>query len=52
MVKKVPPSNELNIINPPKKSAIAYPISTFTYAIVPHDAPQKGLARSSSSTTR
>jgi phosphate transport system substrate-binding protein len=43
MVKKVPPSNELHIVNPPKKFAEAYPISTFTYAIVPHDGPQKAL---------
>ena len=43
MVKKVPPSNELHIVDPPKKFSKAYPISTFTYAIVPHSAPQKGL---------
>ena len=42
MVKKVPPSNELHIVDPPKKFEIAYPISTFTYAIVPHGAPNKG----------
>ena len=40
-VKSVPASNELNITNPPAKAANAYPISTFTYAIVPHNAPQK-----------
>jgi phosphate transport system substrate-binding protein len=43
VVKKVPPSNALSIANPPKKATIAYPISTFTYAIVPHDAKQKGF---------
>jgi phosphate transport system substrate-binding protein len=42
MVKKVPPSNELHIVNPPNKFKVAYPISTFTYAIVPHGAPKKG----------
>jgi phosphate transport system substrate-binding protein len=42
-VKKVPPSNEISITNPPKKAKTAYPISTFTYAIVPHNAPQKGF---------
>ncbi len=42
-VKSVPPSNELNITNTPKKAAGAYPISTFTYAIVPHNAGQKGF---------
>jgi phosphate transport system substrate-binding protein len=44
-VKSVPASNEINITNPPKKAATAYPISTFTYAIVPHDAPQKGFVQ-------
>jgi phosphate transport system substrate-binding protein len=43
VVKKVPPSNALSIVNPPKKATIAYPISTFTYAIVPHNASQKGF---------
>jgi phosphate transport system substrate-binding protein len=42
-VKSVPPSNELNITNTPAKAKDAYPISTFTYVIVPHDAPQKGF---------
>ncbi len=41
-IKKVPANNELTISDPPKKATIAYPISTFTYAIVPHDAPNKG----------
>ena len=43
VIKSVPPSNEINITNPPRKATDAYPISTFTYAIVPHDAPQKGF---------
>ncbi|HET9676657.1 MAG TPA: phosphate ABC transporter substrate-binding protein PstS [Solirubrobacterales bacterium] len=42
-VKKLGSSNTISITNPPKKDKIAYPISTFTYAIVPHDAPQKGF---------
>jgi phosphate transport system substrate-binding protein len=42
-VKSVPPSNELNITNTPAKAKLAYPISTFTYAIVPHNAPQKAF---------
>jgi phosphate transport system substrate-binding protein len=41
MIKKVPAGNELHIVNPPKKFSVAYPLSTFTYAIVPHGAPQK-----------
>jgi phosphate transport system substrate-binding protein len=43
IVKSVPASNELHIVDPPKKAKTAYPISTFTYAIVPHDAAQKGF---------
>jgi phosphate transport system substrate-binding protein len=43
VVKSLPASNAKSITNPPKKAMIAYPISTFTYAIVPHDAPQKGF---------
>jgi phosphate transport system substrate-binding protein len=42
-VKSLPASNAVSITNPPKKATIAYPISTFTYAIVPHNAPQKGF---------
>jgi phosphate transport system substrate-binding protein len=41
VVKKVPASNAVTISNPPKKAKIAYPISTFTYGIVPHNASQK-----------
>jgi len=40
-VKRLGPSNTVSITNPPKRATIAYPISTFTYAIVPHDAHQK-----------
>lgn len=40
-VKSVPANNEIHIVNPPKKYKIAYPISTFTYCIVPNGAPQK-----------
>lgn len=41
-VKRVPASNAISIVDPPKRAKIAYPISTFTYAIVPHDAKNKG----------
>jgi phosphate transport system substrate-binding protein len=34
-VKSVPANNELHIVNPPASSPKAYPISTFTYIIVP-----------------
>jgi phosphate transport system substrate-binding protein len=42
-VKSVPANNEMHIVNPPKQYKIAYPLSTFTYAIVPTTAPQKRL---------
>jgi phosphate transport system substrate-binding protein len=31
---KVPANNEMHIVNPPKSATFAYPISTYTYAIV------------------
>jgi phosphate transport system substrate-binding protein len=34
-VKSVPSNNELHIVNPPKSKANAYPISTFSYVIIP-----------------
>jgi phosphate transport system substrate-binding protein len=34
-VKSVPASNEMHIVDPPKGNRLAYPISTFTYVIVP-----------------
>jgi phosphate transport system substrate-binding protein len=40
-IKHVPPSNAIPIDDPAKKFANAYPISTFTYCIVPHGAPKK-----------
>jgi phosphate transport system substrate-binding protein len=40
-VKKLGPSNTVSITNPPKKDTIAYPISTFTYAIMAHDSAKK-----------
>ena len=36
-------ANTVSIVDPPAKASIAYPLSTFTYAIVPRDAPQKGF---------
>ncbi len=41
--KKVPANNELHIVWPGKKAKLAYPGATYTYAIVPHGAPQKDL---------
>lgn len=42
-VKSLGATNTISITNPPKKATLAYPISTFTYAIVPHSAPQKAF---------
>lgn len=39
----VPSSNQLTIVNPPKRAKGAYPISTYTYVIAPTNAPQGGL---------
>jgi len=44
-VKSVPANGDINITNPPASAKLAYPISTFTYAIVPHNAPQKGFVQ-------
>jgi phosphate transport system substrate-binding protein len=39
-VKTVPANNELHIVNPPKSKPNAYPISTFTYVILPLKTPK------------
>jgi len=46
VVHSVPADNQVTIVNPPKRAKSAYPISTFTYAIVPTTAPQGGLLQS------
>ncbi len=43
VIKHVASNNEMHIVNPPKSDKIAYPLSTFTYAIVPIHAPNSGL---------
>jgi phosphate transport system substrate-binding protein len=40
-----PQTNELSIVNPPKKFKLAYPISTFTYVIVPTSTPKAAELR-------
>ena len=40
-----PRTNELSIVNPPKKFRLAYPISTFTYVIVPTSTPKAAELR-------
>ncbi len=42
-VKRVPGSNEMHIVNPSRKYKNAYPLSTFTYVIVPLGSPNKSL---------
>jgi phosphate transport system substrate-binding protein len=47
IVKRVPKNNAVSLVDPPKKAKIAYPISTFTYAIVPKSGnKQAGLLKS------
>ncbi|HEX4734911.1 MAG TPA: phosphate ABC transporter substrate-binding protein PstS [Thermoleophilaceae bacterium] len=41
-IRRIPGNNELHIVSPSKKLAKAYPICTFTYAIVPKSSPKKG----------
>jgi phosphate transport system substrate-binding protein len=38
--KPEPATNELSIVNPPKKFPLAYPIATYTYVIVPMSSPK------------
>lgn len=40
VVKHVPANNELHIVNPPKTQPLAYPLSTFTYGIMPRVSPK------------
>jgi phosphate transport system substrate-binding protein len=42
----VPGGNQLTIVDPGKRRKKAYPISTFTYAFVPTNAPQGSLIKS------
>jgi phosphate transport system substrate-binding protein len=40
-IKSVPSNNELHIVNPGKRNKTAYPLSTFSYAIVPVPSSKK-----------
>lgn len=42
---KVPANNEMHIVNPPKSAPLAYPICTYTYAIVPQQTPHAAELR-------
>jgi phosphate transport system substrate-binding protein len=44
-VKRVPGNNEMHIVNPSKRYRKAYPLSTFTYAIVPRRSQKANLLR-------
>ena len=44
-IRRVPANNEMHIVNPSRRAKTAYPISTFTYAIVPGNAPQADLLK-------
>jgi phosphate transport system substrate-binding protein len=44
-VKRAQPNAGISIVNPPKSAPKAYPISTFTYAIVPSGAPQAAVLK-------
>jgi phosphate transport system substrate-binding protein len=37
----VPPDNAVSIVDPPASAPAAYPLSTFTYAIVPQTSPRR-----------
>jgi phosphate transport system substrate-binding protein len=39
-LKEIPANNEISIVDPPATAPSAYPISTFTYAIVPLKSPK------------
>jgi len=39
-VKSLPPNNAVSITNPPASAPAAYPVSTFTYALVPEKSAQ------------
>jgi phosphate transport system substrate-binding protein len=45
VVKSVPANNEMHIVNPPKSAKKAYPLSTFTYVIVPKSSSQLPLLK-------
>src|ERR671934_493312 len=44
-IKKVPASNEMHIVNPPKADRLAYPIATFSYVILPLNSSKAAALR-------
>jgi phosphate transport system substrate-binding protein len=45
-VKHVTPDNKISIVNPPASAKDAYPVSTFTYIIIPTKSPNAKALRS------
>ena len=45
-IRRIPASNEMHIVSPSKKYKKAYPICTFTYAIIPKDSGKKAALAS------
>lgn len=45
-VRSIPPNSGVSIVNPSRRAKIAYPISTFTYAIVHRSSSNVGLLKS------
>ena len=45
VVHHVPANNQVTIVDPPRSAKSAFPISTFTYVMVPTNAPQGALLR-------
>ncbi|MDQ6775753.1 MAG: phosphate ABC transporter substrate-binding protein PstS [Actinomycetota bacterium] len=45
-VTSIPPNNAISIVDPPASATIAYPISTFTYVIVPNNTAKASLLQS------
>jgi phosphate transport system substrate-binding protein len=44
-IKPDPQTNELSIVNPPTRFKLAYPVSTYTYVIVPTSSPKAAELR-------
>ena len=44
-VTRLPRDNAVSIVDPPASAPTAYPLSTFTYAIVPRKSPKAGLLK-------
>ena len=45
LIKTVPASNEMHIVNPPRGNPLAYPICTYSYVILPTASPKAAQLR-------